>query len=337
MLCCVAAAAGVVPDLEGAEASLRDVLAAALEANRELARLAGELREENARLRAENAGQAAELEKLRADLAVLQRMVFGRSSERSRPEPPGSDAAPGAGGPGGGAGTGKKRGPGARAGRRDYSHLPRVEVVWDFPGGGYCCPECGTPFTGLGSDHVTEQLDWLVRAGAARCRRRYRRACDCRVPATVTAPGPPKAIGKGLFTNAFLAMLFTERFAAGRSMNSLVTGLARQGAEIAPGTLAGACAQAGALLAPVAGRRRAPARGRDDVAGLRPARGRRPGEMVAVGVPRPGHRLLRDGVRHEALLFPDGGGRPSSPCRRSGGVKLRAAEVAGRRPRREQP
>ena len=228
------------------------MLAAALEANRELTRLAGELREENARLRAENAGQAAELEKLRADLAVLQRMVFGRSSERSRPEPPGSDAGPGPGGQGGGAGTGKRRGPGARAGRRDYSHLPRVEVVWDFGGGGYCCPECGTPFTGLGSDHVTEQLDWLVAVRVrADCRRRYRRACDCRVPATVTAPGPPKAIGKGLFTNAFLAMLFTERFVAGRSMNSLATGLARQGAEIAPGTLAGACAQAGALLAPL--------------------------------------------------------------------------------------
>ena len=46
-------------------------------------------------------------------------------------------------------------------------------------------------------------------------------------------------------------MLFTERFAAGRSMNSLVTGLARQGAEISPGTLAGTCAQAGALLVPL--------------------------------------------------------------------------------------
>jgi hypothetical protein len=46
-------------------------------------------------------------------------------------------------------------------------------------------------------------------------------------------------------------MLLTERFVAGRSMNSLVTGLARQGAEIAPGTLAGACAQAGALLVPL--------------------------------------------------------------------------------------
>ena len=35
-------------------------------------------------------------------------------------------------------------------------------------------------------------------------------------------------------------------------MNSLVTGLARQGAEVSPATLAGTCAQAGALLAPLA-------------------------------------------------------------------------------------
>ena len=48
---------------EGAEASLGDVLAAALDANREMARLAAVLREENARLRAENAEQAAELER----------------------------------------------------------------------------------------------------------------------------------------------------------------------------------------------------------------------------------------------------------------------------------
>jgi transposase len=190
-----------------------------------------------------------------AALAVLQRMVFGDSSERSRPEPPtsqgegGGEPAPG----GTGGSKGRPRGPGARAGRRDYSHLPRVEVIWDFGDGGYCCPECGTPFTGLGSDHVTELLDWqvIVRV-AAHCRRRYRRACDCRVPAAVTAPGPPKAIGKGLFSNAFIAMLLTERLVAGRSMNSLVTGLGRQGAEISPATLAGTSAQAGALLAPLA-------------------------------------------------------------------------------------
>ena len=244
-----------------AEASLLDALAAALEANRQLAEAAGELREENARLREENARllerdaeRDAELDRMRADLAVLQRMLFGRSSERSRPGPAGRDDADGGGepGPDRGSGKGARRGPGARAGRRDYSHMPRVEVIWDFPGGGYCCPECGEPFTLLG-DHVSEQLDWLVTVRVrADCRRRYRRACDCRVQATVMAPGPPKAIGKGLFSNAFIAMLLTERFVAGRSQNSLVKGLARQGADISPATLAGTCAQAGALLVPLA-------------------------------------------------------------------------------------
>ena len=236
-------------------ASLRADLAAALEASECWERTAAELREALAGRDAEIARQSAELERVSAALAVLQRMVFGDSSERSRPEPP----APGGEGggeraPGGTDGSkGRPRGPGARAGRRDYSRLPRVEVVWDFAGGGYCCPQCGTPFTGLGSDHVTELLDWrvIVRV-AAHCRRRYRRACGCRVPAAVTAPGPPKAIGKGLFSNGFIAMLLTERYVAGRSMNSLVTGLGRQGAEISPATLAGTCAQAGALLVPLA-------------------------------------------------------------------------------------
>jgi transposase len=243
--------AALVPG--GVEGSLREALAAALESNRQL-------REDNERLRAVNAQQAVELERLRADLTVLQRMLFGRSSERSRPEPAAGagegDAVGGSGQQGGDGGSGKdsgpKRGPGARAGRRDYSDLPRFEVFWDFPEGGYCCPECGDPFTVLG-DHVSGgQLDWqvIVRV-VVHCRRRYKRACQCRGPGTVMAPGPVKAIGKGLFSNGFIAMLLTERFVAGRSQNSLVAGLARQGARISPATLAGTVAQAGALLVPL--------------------------------------------------------------------------------------
>jgi hypothetical protein len=245
LLCFVTAAAAVLAEVD-ADPSLRDALAAALEANRRLAEMAGELREENARLREDNARlrardaeRAAELHRVRADLAVLQRMLFGRSSERSHPTSPGRDDAGGDGDRGRdrGSGQGVKRGPGARAGRRDYSHLPRFEMFWDFPGGGYCCPECGEPFTLLGEHVSGQQLDWqvIVRV-VAHCRRRYRRACACRVPVTVMAPGPPKAIGKGLLSNGFIAMLFTERYVAGRSMNSLVTGLARQGAEVSPGS-----------------------------------------------------------------------------------------------------
>jgi hypothetical protein len=133
-------------------------------------------------------------------LAVLQKMVFGRKSEKNRPEPAGDgdgdDSAGDGGEPSGGSREKAKRGPGARSGRRDYSHLPRVEVIWDFPGGGYCCEDCGEPFASLGSDHVTEVLDWTVLVRVmAHCRRRYRRACRCPGQLTVTAPGPPRAIG----------------------------------------------------------------------------------------------------------------------------------------------
>ena len=267
LLCFVTVRAGVAAEAD-ADAWLKDALARALEANERWEQLAADFREENARLRAENqrlreenarlrerdAQREAELERVNAALAVLQRLVFGRSSKRARPEVAARDEDGGDGGAAGdraGGGKGRPRGPGARAGRRDYSHLPRVEVVWDFPGGGYCCPQCGVPFTRLG-DHVIELLDWQVTVRvAAHCRRRYRRACQCPVPATVMAPGPPKAIGKGLLSNGFIAMLFTGRYVAGRSQNSLVTGLARHGAQISPATLTGVCAQAGALLVPL--------------------------------------------------------------------------------------
>ena len=124
-------------------------------------------------------------------------------------------------------------------------------MIWDFEGGGYCCERCGKAFEHLG-DHVIEQIDWRVTVRlVVHRRRRYRRACRCPVPATVMAPGPPKAIGKGLFTNGFIALLFTERYVAGRSQHSLTAGLARHGADISDATLTGVLAQAGTLLAPL--------------------------------------------------------------------------------------
>jgi transposase len=267
-------AAGVLADADGTGtppaggASAEELLARALEVIErqsaridELARENAELREQNAQLARLNeelrdlvGGQAAQLAEANETIAVLQRIVFGRSSEKSGPAPgDGGDAGAGGDGkPGGGKKKQVRRGPGARSGRRDYSGLPRFEVFWDFPGGGYCCPECGEPFSLLGGHWSGEQVDWQVTVRlVANCRRRYKRECRCPGPTTVTAPGPPKAIGKGLFTNGFTAMLLVERFEAGRSANSLVKGLARQGAEISPATLAGTAAQAGRLLAPV--------------------------------------------------------------------------------------
>jgi len=274
----VAAAAGVLASAGGAGAPsaggapAEELLARALEVieqqSAQIERQSLEIREareQNAQLARVNeelrelAGeQAARLAGADETLAVLQRMVSGRKPEKDRPGPAGAGDGDDSAGDGGGEPSGGKknvkRGPGARAGRRDCSHLPRVEVTWDFPGGGYCCPDCGEPFTLLGTHLSGEQLDWQVTITVrGNCQRRYKKECGCPGPATVMAPGPPKAIGKGLFTNGFTAMLLTERFAAGRSQNSLVTGLARHGAGISPATLAGTVAQAAGLLAALAG------------------------------------------------------------------------------------
>jgi transposase len=269
LLWSVTAAAGILAGADGAGtppaggASAEERLARALEVIEQqsariddLIRHETELARQNTELRELVGSQAGQLAEANATIAVLQRMVFGRSSEKSGPAPGdgGDDVGTGDGGkPGSGKKKQVKRGPGARSGRRDYSGLPRFEVFWDFPGGGYCCPDCGEPFSLLGDHWSGEQLDWqVVIRLVANCRRRYKRQCRCPGQQTVTAPGPPKAIGKGLFTNGFIAMLLTERFGSGRSANSLVTGLARQGAEISPATLAGTAAQAGRLLAPLA-------------------------------------------------------------------------------------
>ena len=84
--CLLCVVASVVAEAD-ADAWLKEALSRALDANERWERTAAELRAENAGLRDELARRDAELERVNAELAVLKRLVFGRSSERSRPEP----------------------------------------------------------------------------------------------------------------------------------------------------------------------------------------------------------------------------------------------------------
>jgi transposase len=111
------------------------------------------------------------------------------------------------------------------------------------------CPGCGAALEPLGTED-SEQIDWQVtitRIVHRRCR--YRRRCPCPGPRTVTAPVPPKPIGKGRFTAAFLARLLSEKYVLG--LHRIARALAAEGLDVAEGTLCGALKDVHALLAPL--------------------------------------------------------------------------------------
>jgi transposase len=197
------------------------------------------------------------ISELAEQVAVLSRMLFGRSSEKAGPGGSGDDGpadpAPGPAGPGPG-GPARRRGqrPGSKGhGRRDYSGLQTREEIHDVPAGQRVCAGCGQPFEVLGSE-CSEQIDWQVQVTRIVHRRlRYRRRCQCPGPRTVTAPPPPDPVPKGRFTAAFLARLLYQKYVLGLPVHRIVRALAADGLDVAEGTVTGALKAAAGLLLPL--------------------------------------------------------------------------------------
>ena len=139
MLWLVTVAAEILADADGAGGAFAgELLARALEViDRQSARIE-DLTRQNTELRELAGRQAEQLAEANATIAVLQRMVFGRSSEKSGPAPDGSGSDGAAAGDGGNPGSGKKkrvkRGPGARSGAAGLSGASAVRGVLGFPG-----------------------------------------------------------------------------------------------------------------------------------------------------------------------------------------------------------
>ncbi|MGH3180687.1 MAG: IS66 family transposase, partial [Streptosporangiaceae bacterium] len=150
---------------------------------------------------------------------------------------------------------GRRRGqrPGSAGhGRRRHEHLEAEEQVHDLPEDQRRCPRCGRAYEPLGED-VSEQVSWRIRVWRiVHRRRKYARGCRCPVPAVVTAPGPAKLIGRGLFTTEFCVNLLIAKYQLGLPFNRVIAMLAFQGLEVAPGTLAGVARRLDDLLAPLA-------------------------------------------------------------------------------------
>jgi transposase len=203
------------------------------------------------------AGAEARICELVEQVAVLSRMLFGQSTERTRhggAGDPAGDESPGEpGGPDRG-GLARRRGarPGNKGhGRRDYPGLGSREEIHDVPAGQRVCPECGREFESLGSER-SEQIDWQVKITRIVHRRlRYRRRCACPGPRTVIAAVPPNPVAKGRFTHGFLARLLYQKYVLGLPVHRIVRALAAEGLDVAEGSVTGALKAVASLLVPL--------------------------------------------------------------------------------------
>ena len=193
---------------------------------------------------------------LSEQVAVLSRMVFGRSSEKASPI---ADRGAGAGEPdrpdarGCGDRGEPERTRGQRPGssRRDYSHLDTREEIHDVPADQRVCACCGLEFELLGSQ-TSEQVDWQVTITRVVHRRlRYRRRCQCPGQRTVIAPPAPNPIPQGRFTPSFLARLRYEKYVLGLPVHRIVRALAAEGLAVPEGTVCGALRSTAQLLVPL--------------------------------------------------------------------------------------
>jgi transposase len=213
-------------------------------------------------LAAERDALAARNEKLRHLLSKLQRMQFGRRSERlpedqlqfAFEEVEASLA--------GNEAEAEKRSPELRkkntaqrrAGRgRLPAHLPRIERV--LMPESTACPCCQGPPVEIGAD-TSERLDVIPARFQVLVTRRPKLACRACEGVVLQAPAPARLIEGGMPTEATVAHVLVSRYADHLPLYRQAQILARQGLTIGRAVLASWVGTAAAEIAPVVARMR---------------------------------------------------------------------------------
>ena len=180
-----------------------------------------------------------EIERLQAIIKKLQRMQFGRRSERLDPD----QLALGLEDLDADIGRIEESRPvivGAPAEPQPHrkplpDHLPREDMLIDTVHD--ACPGCGGALHGIG-ESVSEMLDWVP--AQLRVVRVTRPKYACRTCATVVqAPAPERPIAGGLATPALLAQVLVSKYCDHTPLYRQSQIFARHGVDLARSTLAG--------------------------------------------------------------------------------------------------
>ena len=184
------------------------------------------LSEENARLRAQIArlrgrdvDPQMELALLKEQLAAMQRMVFGESSER-RPSAQRSDEA-------------KPKKPRRGHGPTKQPDLPVEVVIHTLEEKDLKCPICGDVMVGMPGDQAEESEEITVIAAEYKILKHRRQVyhCECGGHAK-TAPGPARLIPGGRYSTEFAIHVAENKYLDHLPLERQTRAMGRAGLEI---------------------------------------------------------------------------------------------------------
>lgn len=170
------------------------------------------------------------VERQRAQIAKLQKQVFGRKPD-ALPVPPAPEIQPKRQ-------RGKQRGAKGH-GRQDRTDIEPVDCIHDVPSDERICQICGAPFEDF-SEKTSEEIHIeykLVRR--IHRRKTVRKTCSCRETKTVkTAPAPAKLFNKSLYSVEIWGNIIFDKYHLQRPLNRVRQWLESLGLkDVSQGTL----------------------------------------------------------------------------------------------------
>jgi transposase len=205
--------------------------------------------------------QQAQLEKLRAELELLQRYLFGRRRERFVDSPgqgrlfdPPSEEEQASSEPDL---AEAEESSSPRRKRRGHgwgklpAHLPREEVLLDVPESERTCGCCGEPLVRIGEDRA-ERVDYRPAKIVIKVLVTPKYACPKKHGGVKQREAPPAPMAGGRFDFGLVAQVVTSKVADHLPLYRQQDVLARAGIELSRSTLCDIMAGAAELLAPLA-------------------------------------------------------------------------------------
>ncbi|MFQ5868076.1 MAG: IS66 family transposase [bacterium] len=200
--------------------------------NRKIAFLEEELKKRDTTIkekRCENELLKRRLLELEARNNLLNKMVFGKKSEKKEGEKfPDVES--------------KRRG--ATRGHTGYGrkipeNLEEREEIIDLPEEKKFCSHCGKPYIEIGLEEVSSEVCIEKRYYLKRIKRKvYKKTCNCQGP-IVTTPAPPKIIPKGKFSIDFWVDVLINKFRNHLPVERQVLEMKEYGLDVPTGTIFG--------------------------------------------------------------------------------------------------